>query len=458
MPQTKEIFAYAAPYVAYVALGLALWSLVRIVGHIEPASELHKKKTSSLSSDSPERFGNARIGKVGTILRSQIPMADRNAFDSRVLQATAPAEKVDIPTQYNFAKSFPNLSSSVLNQKDCGSCWAFSVAGAASDRIRRQAPIFFDTMVELNGVKVRNQLSPYLLASCDNCSLLDQQPDFVRNAKLVIDADKCSVGCDGGVIEYALIYLDQNGLISIECNQGYAGQYKCHSLANLKQIEDQLRKENVKANKKCKYWQFKRPVKVHIYESSELTTPERLAANEKSIQTEIMLWGPVCAGYMVYQSFYDFFEKNPKGIYTPAARPPEDEEKGGHAVIYTGWGEENGVKYWIVRNSWGPEWGDAGYFKILRGQNFCEAESDVFAPQVHKEWLAWIVKITQSNQEIPELAFLRNFPDNINDIDEYLAELQKEQDRWLSPTQTWILISIVSSLVIAGGSYWYLHR
>lgn len=41
---------------------------------------------------------------------------------------------------------------------------------------------------------------------------------------------------------------------------------------------------------------------------------------------------------------------------------------GFHAVSIVGYGEEDGVKYWYVKNSWGGAWGgDRGYFKILRG-------------------------------------------------------------------------------------------
>ena len=37
-----------------------------------------------------------------------------------------------------------------------------------------------------------------------------------------------------------------------------------------------------------------------------------------------------------------------------------------HAVEIVGFGVDNGTKYWTVRNSWGKDWGENGYFRILR--------------------------------------------------------------------------------------------
>ena len=46
-----------------------------------------------------------------------------------------------------------------------------------------------------------------------------------------------------------------------------------------------------------------------------------------------------------------------------------------HAVTLVGYGVEDGVKFWTIKNSWGEWWGEDGYFRMLRGVDLCAVES-----------------------------------------------------------------------------------
>ena len=77
---------------------------------------------------------------------------------------------------------------------------------------------------------------------------------------------------------------------------------------------------------------------------------------------------------------------------------PDNNQHGGHAVGITGWGIQDGQKFWEIRNSWGPT-GDNGYCKIA----FSKLENKEY-------WIAVDVPILENGQYLGGvISFL---PDN----------------------------------------------
>lgn len=75
---------------------------------------------------------------------------------------------------------------------------------------------------------------------------------------------------------------------------------------------------------------------------------------------------PVSVAFQVADDFSGYTS----GVYssTICQNGPNDVN---HAVLAVGYGNENGVDYWLIKNSWGTDWGMDGYFKIERGVNMC---------------------------------------------------------------------------------------
>ena len=42
-----------------------------------------------------------------------------------------------------------------------------------------------------------------------------------------------------------------------------------------------------------------------------------------------------------------------------------------HGVLAVGFNDNNVPPYWIIKNSWGTSWGEAGYIRVAKGSNQC---------------------------------------------------------------------------------------
>ena len=83
--------------------------------------------------------------------------------------------------------------------------------------------------------------------------------------------------------------------------------------------------------------------------------------------------GPLAVSFEVYSDFSSY----KSGIYHHTGLQDHFNpfEITNHVVVVVGYGEEDGVAYWIVKNSWGLEWGENGFFRIRRGNDECSIES-----------------------------------------------------------------------------------
>lgn len=84
---------------------------------------------------------------------------------------------------------------------------------------------------------------------------------------------------------------------------------------------------------------------------------------EQGIMREIKKHGPVVAAMVVYTDFLAYHS----GVYRPFKT--SSKIPGAHAVEIIGWGNDKDTQdpYWVIKNSWGEDWGEDGYARVLRG-------------------------------------------------------------------------------------------
>lgn len=87
--------------------------------------------------------------------------------------------------------------------------------------------------------------------------------------------------------------------------------------------------------------------------------------NEEDMAVKIELFGPAAA---VVDASNASFQLYASGIYD---EPNCDPYILNLSVGVVGYGIENEVKYWIVRNAWGPAWGEKGYMRMVWKHNQC---------------------------------------------------------------------------------------
>jgi C1A family cysteine protease len=83
-------------------------------------------------------------------------------------------------------------------------------------------------------------------------------------------------------------------------------------------------------------------------------------ASAEGRKTAIAEIGPVVAGMAVYDDFFSYGD----GIYE---KRKDADLVAYHCICVVGYNDTDG--YWLIKNSWGPGWGDGGYCKIAYGQS-----------------------------------------------------------------------------------------
>lgn len=145
----------------------------------------------------------------------------------------------------------------------------------------------------------------------------------------LVDCDRTyNQGCNGGLMDNAFDFIINNGGIDSEEDYPYrAVDSTC----------DTNRKNA-------------RVVAIDGYED--------VPTNDENSLKKAVASQPVSVAIEAGGRAFQLYES---GVFTGICGTDLD-----HGVAAVGYGTDNGVDYWIVRNSWGPRWGESGYIRMER--------------------------------------------------------------------------------------------
>ena len=270
-------------------------------------------------------------------------------------RVNAGKNKTKLPKHFFAAKEWPNLITGTFDQERCGSCWSMSCASALTDRIR----------IKTRGKHLSNgnYLSPFHLAACIKCG----------------KENVCPRVCEGNYLDDVMQFLVDHGTASQSDIEKYYNKAESRDGRN---PEEYACFDYAKAGVKPYKGKFK--YRVNLYPPSMLNgNRSNLEENMYAMMEDIFNNGPVCCIIRVYsppdsRNFYTY----KSGIYGANWKQEPAQTDGYHAINIMGWGEEvkdgKTIRFWIIRNSWGDDWGTSGLGKVLRGENFGLIESDVW--------------------------------------------------------------------------------